>query len=96
MVTFRKKRSDLPCYALKLTIVSSFFKDRNLDWFPRLRAMSLAADESEGEQMELRSLQAQLEVTQTLVQHLSQQLTELRDQVKRTLIVLLRGHSLNW
>lgn len=56
-------------------------QDRNLDWFPRLRAMSLAADESEGEQMELRSLQAQLEITQTLVQHLSQQLTELRDQV---------------
>ncbi|KAK3929989.1 Inositol 1,4,5-trisphosphate receptor [Frankliniella fusca] len=61
--------------------VYAMVKDRNLDWFPRLRAMSLAADESEGEQMELRSLQAQLEITQSLVQHLSQQLTELRDQM---------------
>jgi hypothetical protein len=43
--------------------------------------MSLAADEGEGEQIELRTLQAQLEKTQTLVANLSQQLMELRDQV---------------
>jgi hypothetical protein len=43
--------------------------------------MSLAADEGEGEQIELRTLQAQLEKTQALVANLSQQLTELRDQV---------------
>lgn len=58
-----------------------FLQDRNLDWFPRLRAKSLAADEGEGEQVELRSLQSQLESTQLLVKCLSQQLTELRDQV---------------
>lgn len=58
-----------------------FLQDRNLDWFPRLRAKSLAADEGEGEQVELRSLQSQLESTQQLVKCLSQQLTELRDQV---------------
>ena len=57
-------------------------QDRNLDWFPRLRAKSLAADEGEGEQVELRSLQSQLETTQHLVKCLSQQLTELRDQVR--------------
>lgn len=56
-------------------------QDRNLDWFPRLRAMSLAADEGEAEQIELRSLQSQLETTQFLVTNLSQQLSELRDQV---------------
>ncbi|XP_031782791.1 inositol 1,4,5-trisphosphate receptor isoform X4 [Nasonia vitripennis] len=56
-------------------------KDRNLEWFPRLRAKSLAADEGEGEQVELRSLQSQLEMTQSLVKCLSQQLTELRDQM---------------
>jgi len=61
--------------------VYAMVKDRNLDWFPRLRAMSLAADEGEGEQIELRTLQAQLEKTQTLVANLSQQLTELRDQM---------------
>lgn len=43
--------------------------------------MSLAADEGEGEQIELRSLQAQLESTQELVKTLSQQLSELKDQV---------------
>ncbi|CAB0033415.1 unnamed protein product [Trichogramma brassicae] len=55
--------------------------DRNLDWFPRLRAKSLAADEGEGEQVELRSLAGQLEMTQQLVKALSNQLTELRDQM---------------
>ena len=43
--------------------------------------MSLAADESEGEQIELRSLQTQLETTQNLVTNLIQQLFELREQV---------------
>ncbi|XP_076641115.1 inositol 1,4,5-trisphosphate receptor-like isoform X1 [Halictus rubicundus] len=61
--------------------VYAMVKDRNLDWFPRLRAKSLAADEGEGEQIELRSLQSQLESTQQLVKCLSQQLTELRDQM---------------
>ncbi|CAL7936488.1 unnamed protein product [Xylocopa violacea] len=61
--------------------VYAMVKDRNLDWFPRLRAKSLAADEGEGEQVELRSLQSQLESTQQLVKCLSQQLTELRDQM---------------
>ncbi|KZC07542.1 Inositol 1,4,5-trisphosphate receptor type 1 [Dufourea novaeangliae] len=61
--------------------VYAMVKDRNLDWFPRLRAKSLAADEGEGEQVELRSLQSHLESTQQLVKCLSQQLTELRDQM---------------
>ncbi|XP_065219577.1 inositol 1,4,5-trisphosphate receptor [Planococcus citri] len=61
--------------------VYTMVKDRNLDWFPRLRAMSLAADESEGEQIELRTLQSQLEVTQDLVKILSRQLTELKEQM---------------
>jgi len=65
-------------YVFKLYVLS---QDRNLEWFPRLRAKSLAADEGEGEQVELRSLQSQLESTQMLVKCLSQQLTELRDQV---------------
>lgn len=65
-------------YTFKLYVLS---QDRNLEWFPRLRAKSLAADEGEGEQVELRSLQSQLESTQQLVKCLSQQLTELRDQV---------------
>jgi len=56
-------------------------KSHNLEWFPRLRAMSLAVHESDGEQLELRSLQGQLEATQSLITNLSQQLGELRDQM---------------
>lgn len=64
-------------------LFSAFHQDRNLDWFPRLRAMSLAAEESEGEQVELRNLQTTLETTQKLVSNLTQQLFELREQVRR-------------
>ncbi|XP_045481251.1 inositol 1,4,5-trisphosphate receptor isoform X2 [Harmonia axyridis] len=61
--------------------VYAMVKASNLDWFPRLRAMSLAAVEGDGEQIELRSLQAQLETTQILVTNLSQQLMDLKDQM---------------
>lgn len=44
--------------------------------------MSLAAIDGEGEQIELRTLQIHLESTQNLVTRLSQQLMELKDQVK--------------
>ena len=64
--------------------VSSMVCDKNLEWFPRLRALSLAAttegEESE-QQSELRCLQNQLQLTQSLISTLSQQLSELRDQV---------------
>lgn len=61
--------------------VYAMIKGSNLDWFPRLRAMSLAAVEGDGEQIEFRSFQAQLESTQILVTNLSQQLMELKDQM---------------
>ncbi|XP_013415241.1 inositol 1,4,5-trisphosphate receptor [Lingula anatina] len=61
--------------------VYAMIRDKNLDWFPRMRAMSLAADEGEGEQNELRNLQVQLEHTNKLVLTLSQQLMELKDQM---------------
>ncbi|EFX68794.1 hypothetical protein DAPPUDRAFT_259642 [Daphnia pulex] len=32
-------------------------KDKNLEWFPRLRAISLAAEGEESEKNEIRSLQ---------------------------------------
>ena len=47
-----------------------------------MRAMSLAADDGEGEQNELRNLQQQLESTNKLVQTLSSQLSELKEQVR--------------
>uniref|UniRef100_A0A8C0C1I4 Inositol 1,4,5-trisphosphate receptor n=1 Tax=Buteo japonicus TaxID=224669 RepID=A0A8C0C1I4_9AVES len=64
--------------------VAEMIKERNLDWFPRMRAMSLVSSDSEGEQNELRNLQEKLESTMKLVTNLSGQLSELKDQVRET------------
>ncbi|KAF6312959.1 inositol 1,4,5-trisphosphate receptor type 1 [Rhinolophus ferrumequinum] len=61
--------------------VAEMIQERNLDWFPRMRAMSLVSSDSEGEQNELRSLQEKLESTMKLVTNLSGQLSELKDQM---------------
>uniref|UniRef100_A0A803TVR0 Inositol 1,4,5-trisphosphate receptor n=1 Tax=Anolis carolinensis TaxID=28377 RepID=A0A803TVR0_ANOCA len=61
--------------------VAEMIKERNLDWFPRMRAMSLVSSDSEGEQNELRNLQEKLESTMKLVSNLSSQLSELKDQM---------------
>ncbi|XP_029648662.1 inositol 1,4,5-trisphosphate receptor type 1 isoform X5 [Octopus sinensis] len=61
--------------------VYAMIKDKNLDWFPRMRAMSLTAEESDGEQNELRNLQQQLDNTNKLVLTLSQQLIDLKEQM---------------
>ena len=64
--------------------VHAMIQEKNLDWFPRLRAISLATaeqDSEEAEQSEMRSLFSQLEATQSLVFTLSKQLIELKDQV---------------
>ncbi|KAJ4927276.1 hypothetical protein JOQ06_015010, partial [Pogonophryne albipinna] len=55
--------------------------DHNLDWFPRMRAMSLVSSDADGEQNEIRSLQEKLESTMKLVCNLSGQLTELKEQM---------------
>ena len=56
-------------------------QEHNLDWFPRMRAMSLVSSDAEGEQNEIRNLQEKLESTMRLVVNLSGQLTELKEQV---------------
>uniref|UniRef100_A0A8C0XFE3 Inositol 1,4,5-trisphosphate receptor n=1 Tax=Castor canadensis TaxID=51338 RepID=A0A8C0XFE3_CASCN len=61
--------------------VAEMIKERNLDWFPRMRAMSLVSSDAEGEQNELRNLQEKLESTMKLVTNLSGQLSELKDQM---------------
>merc|ERR1712013_316839 len=61
--------------------VHSMVKNRCLDWFPRLRAISLKVEDADGEQNELKTLQGQLDQTQKLVQQLSTQLADLRDQM---------------
>lgn len=70
-------------------------QERNLDWFPRMRAMSLVSSDSEGEQNELRNLQEKLESTMKLVTNLSGQLSELKDQVRESWLRTC-GHALLW
>uniref|UniRef100_A0A3Q3WWS6 Inositol 1,4,5-trisphosphate receptor n=1 Tax=Mola mola TaxID=94237 RepID=A0A3Q3WWS6_MOLML len=55
--------------------------EKNLEWFPRMRAMSLVSSEGDNEQNELRSLQEKLDNTITLVAQLSGQLAELKEQM---------------
>lgn len=57
-------------------------QEKNLEWFPRMRAMSLVSNEGEGEQNEMRCLQEKLSDTVTLVAQLSAQLSELKEQVE--------------
>ncbi|XP_026510954.1 inositol 1,4,5-trisphosphate receptor type 3 [Terrapene carolina triunguis] len=61
--------------------VAQMIKNKNLDWFPRMRAMSLVSNEGEGEQNEIRSLQDKLNSTMKLVSHLTSQLNELKEQM---------------
>ncbi|XP_056591659.1 inositol 1,4,5-trisphosphate receptor type 1 isoform X3 [Triplophysa dalaica] len=61
--------------------VAEMIRDHNLDWFPRMRAMSLVSSDAEGEQNEIRSLQEKLESTMKLVCNLSGQLIDLKEQM---------------
>uniref|UniRef100_A0A7N4PCW2 Inositol 1,4,5-trisphosphate receptor n=1 Tax=Sarcophilus harrisii TaxID=9305 RepID=A0A7N4PCW2_SARHA len=61
--------------------VAQMIAEKNLDWFPRMRAMSLVSNESDSEQNEIRNLQEKLESTMSLVKQLSGQLAELKEQV---------------
>ncbi|XP_035317306.1 inositol 1,4,5-trisphosphate receptor type 3 isoform X2 [Cricetulus griseus] len=61
--------------------VAQMIKNKNLDWFPRMRAMSLVSSEGEGEQNEIRILQEKLGSTMKLVSHLTAQLNELKEQM---------------
>uniref|UniRef100_A0A7G3B7G4 Ion transport domain-containing protein n=1 Tax=Lutzomyia longipalpis TaxID=7200 RepID=A0A7G3B7G4_LUTLO len=61
--------------------VHAMVKASVLDWFPRLRAMSLWAVDVVGDDFCLGGLQATLENTQLLISGLSQQLMELKDQM---------------
>nr|XP_014427115.1 inositol 1,4,5-trisphosphate receptor type 3 [Pelodiscus sinensis] len=61
--------------------VAQMIKNKNLDWFPRMRAMSLVSNEGEGEQNEIRNLQEKLNSTMKLVSYLTSQLNELKEQM---------------
>ncbi|XP_019371248.1 PREDICTED: inositol 1,4,5-trisphosphate receptor type 2 isoform X3 [Gavialis gangeticus] len=61
--------------------VAQMIAEKNLDWFPRMRAMSLVSNEGDNEQNEIRNLQEKLESTMSLVKQLSGQLAELKEQM---------------
>ncbi|KAL4645836.1 inositol 1,4,5-trisphosphate receptor type 3 isoform X6 [Arapaima gigas] len=61
--------------------VAHMIKNQNLDWFPRMQAMSLVVTEGDGEQNEMRNLQDRLASTMKLVSNLTAQLTELKEQM---------------
>ncbi|XP_040201538.1 inositol 1,4,5-trisphosphate receptor type 2 isoform X3 [Rana temporaria] len=63
------------------SFVAKMITEKNLDWFPRMRAMSLVSSEGENEQNEIRNLQEKLETTMSLVKQLSGQLSELKEQM---------------
>ncbi|XP_076133509.1 inositol 1,4,5-trisphosphate-gated calcium channel ITPR3 isoform X1 [Alosa pseudoharengus] len=61
--------------------VARMIKETNLDWFPRMQAMSLVVTEGDGEQNEMRNLQDRLSATMKVVSQLTGQLTELKEQM---------------
>ncbi|KAI0235730.1 Inositol 1,4,5-trisphosphate receptor type 1 [Lamellibrachia satsuma] len=61
--------------------VNSLIEERKLDWFPRMRAMSLSVDNADSEQNELHGLRLQLETTNQAVQALSAQLADLEERM---------------
>ncbi|KAM6930006.1 inositol 1,4,5-trisphosphate-gated calcium channel ITPR3 [Lycodopsis pacificus] len=61
--------------------VAHMIKNNNLDWFPRMQAMSLVVTDGDGEQNEMRMLQDKLAVTMKVVITLTTQLTELKEQM---------------
>ncbi|XP_030639388.1 inositol 1,4,5-trisphosphate-gated calcium channel ITPR3 [Chanos chanos] len=61
--------------------VAHMIKNKNLDWFPRMQAMSLVVTEGEGEQNEMRNLQDRLSATMKVVTQLTAQLLELKEQM---------------
>ena len=68
-------------------------KPPDLEWFPRLRCMSLNTEEVDQEQNEMKDLQRQLRDTTQLVRNLSSQLNELREKVNsvETCVHVCRG-----
>uniref|UniRef100_A0A3Q3KDU2 Inositol 1,4,5-trisphosphate receptor n=1 Tax=Monopterus albus TaxID=43700 RepID=A0A3Q3KDU2_MONAL len=61
--------------------VAHMIKNNNLDWFPRMQAMSLVVTDGDGEQNEMRMLQDKLAVTMKVVTTLTMQLNELKEQM---------------
>ncbi|CAL8279267.1 unnamed protein product [Boreogadus saida] len=73
-----KNRTD---YTGPESYVGLMIKNKNLDWFPRMQAMSLVVTDGDGEQNEMRMLQDKLGSTTKVVTTLTSQLNELKEQM---------------
>uniref|UniRef100_A0A8C5BDS4 Inositol 1,4,5-trisphosphate receptor n=1 Tax=Gadus morhua TaxID=8049 RepID=A0A8C5BDS4_GADMO len=73
-----KNRTD---YTGPESYVGLMIKNKNLDWFPRMQAMSLVVSDGDGEQNEMRMLQDKLGSTAKVVTTLTSQLNELKEQM---------------
>ncbi|KAI6214303.1 Inositol 1,4,5-trisphosphate receptor [Aphelenchoides besseyi] len=59
------------------SFVAQCVKERNLDWFPRMQAISLKEDNTENDQMDMRDLLTQMRTIQKEFRGISQKFQEL-------------------
>jgi len=62
-------------------------QEHNLDWFPRMQAISLSEEEgtSESDQLELRDLQDQMRQSQVAIRDLGQRIQELQQFIAESI-----------
>jgi hypothetical protein len=63
------------------------YQEHNLDWFPRMQAISLSEEEgtSESDQLELRDLQEQMRQSQVAIRDLGQRIQELQQFIAESI-----------
>lgn len=69
------------CFLYHPLLFDLVLQRKDVEWFPRMQAMSLQSEEVEGEQNEIALLRSQLTDTNELVKVLSAQLGDLRQRV---------------
>lgn len=82
MIKVGTGRRRVPAPPPSLNALLPPLQNNNLDWFPRMQAMSLVVMDGDGEQNEMRMLQDKLASTMKVVTTLTCQLTELKEQVQ--------------
>lgn len=76
--------------------VAECVKNRDLDWFPRMQAISLKEDNMDSDQLDMKDLQEQMRASQRTINELSRKIQEL-NHVSKEWERLPRGlHFLAW
>jgi hypothetical protein len=65
------------------SFVYSCIQNKNLEWFPRMRAMSLDDQNKIEEENEIHHLKSKLEMTSNLMVNLNKQVEELKEMVRK-------------